>query len=107
MLAWDLSIDPFMAHVYPCWVWKNPGPYYGIPFSNFAGWFFVGVILMAVLDRVRKSARPKNLLGAHFAANLAMPVGIACLSGMWLAAALSIIAAGLAVWAVFHRSATL
>jgi uncharacterized membrane protein len=101
MLVWDLSIDPFMAHVYPYWVWKNPGPYYGIPISNFAGWFFVGVLAMTVLDRVRKSAMPKNLLAAYYAANLAMPVGLVCLSGMWPAAALSIVSAGLAFWAVW------
>jgi len=100
MLVWDLSLDPFMTHVYPYWVWKNPGLYYGIPLSNFAGWFFVGVLAMVVLDRVRKSAVPKNLLAAHYATNLAMPVGLVCLSGMWPAAALSIIAVGLAFWAV-------
>jgi len=25
MLAWDLSIDPCLGHLYPFWVWQTPG----------------------------------------------------------------------------------
>jgi uncharacterized membrane protein len=87
MLAWDLSIDPCLGHLYSFWVWDSPGVYYGIPFSNFAGWYAVGILAMAVLDRSPRPATPSRLLIPYYGANLAMPMGLAVLSGMWLAPA--------------------
>ena len=51
MLAWDLCTDPVMGHRYPFWVWRDPGGYYGIPVSNFAAWFLMGLLTVAWLDR--------------------------------------------------------
>jgi uncharacterized membrane protein len=95
MLAWDLSIDPCLGHLYPFWVWDSPGVYYGIPVSNFAGWYAVGLLAMALLDRSHHPPTPDRLLIAYYGANLAMPMGLAVLSGMWLAAAFTAAAAGL------------
>ncbi len=36
----DLILDPVAANVKQYWVWHGDGLYYGIPFSNFVGWFF-------------------------------------------------------------------
>lgn len=37
MTAWDTVMDPSMtASGY--WIWSHPGPYYGVPLHNFAGW---------------------------------------------------------------------
>jgi putative membrane protein len=94
MLAWDLSIDPVMGHLYPYWVWESPGAYYGIPLSNFIGWYAVGLLAMALLDRSWRSDDASPLVFAHYGATLAMPMGLACLAGMWPAAALSATVAG-------------
>ncbi len=32
------------------WRWAHPGPYQGVPLSNFAGWLLVSAALMAVFD---------------------------------------------------------
>jgi putative membrane protein len=93
MLAWDLSIDPCLGHLYPFWVWDSPGAYYGIPVSNFAGWFAVGVLAMVVLDRSPHPPTPNRFLIPYYGANLAMPMGLAVLSGMWLAAVFTVAAA--------------
>lgn len=52
MTAIDLLIDPLAAGALGYWVWEGSGPYHGIPWSNFAGWFGVSLLLFA-LDRRR------------------------------------------------------
>jgi uncharacterized membrane protein len=39
MVAWDLSMDPVWANIDHAWVWRNGGAYYGVPVSNFLGWY--------------------------------------------------------------------
>ena len=39
MVAWDLSMDPVWANIDRAWVWRDGGPYYGVPISNFLGWY--------------------------------------------------------------------
>ncbi|RXI97764.1 carotenoid biosynthesis protein [Anaerobacillus alkaliphilus] len=41
----DLVIDPVAFHVKEYWLWYQGGMYYEIPFSNFAGWFFLAFVL--------------------------------------------------------------
>lgn len=47
MVAMDLSFDPrFSMHL---WHWAAPGIYFGVPLSNFAGWFIASISIFAVL----------------------------------------------------------
>lgn len=39
MVAWDLAMDPVWANVAGAWVWRDGGPYFGVPVSNFLGWY--------------------------------------------------------------------
>jgi len=39
MVMWDLIMDPIASTVRSQWVWQNPGPYFGVPLTNFFGWF--------------------------------------------------------------------
>ncbi len=41
MVMWDLTIDPISSTLQGLWVWTNPGAYFGVPISNFFGWFLV------------------------------------------------------------------
>lgn len=47
----DLLIDPVAIGPMNFWVWRDHGPYYGIPTLNFIGWFIVGVIIFSFLNR--------------------------------------------------------
>ena len=38
MSSWDLTMDPYMSLQQKAWTWVDGGPYFGIPFRNFAGW---------------------------------------------------------------------
>jgi hypothetical protein len=51
MTAMDLVIDPMAAGRLGYWAWEGTGPYYGIPWTNFAGWFFVSWILLAAIRK--------------------------------------------------------
>jgi putative membrane protein len=38
--AWDLSMDPDWSTLDHAWIWRDGGGYFGVPVSNFFGWFF-------------------------------------------------------------------
>lgn len=45
--AWDLSLDPRMVQD-GYWVWHQGGPYFGIPISNYVGWFVTALVIFGV-----------------------------------------------------------
>lgn len=47
LTALDLVIDPLAAGPLGFWVWERPGPYFGVPLTNYAGWLFVSLALLA------------------------------------------------------------
>jgi hypothetical protein len=49
LTAWDLFLDPQMIRS-GFWRWAHPGPYQGVPLSNFAAWLLVSAVLMTVFD---------------------------------------------------------
>lgn len=60
MTAWDLSLDPRMVRD-GNWIWHDGGPYFGIPLSNFIGWFITALaiyLVWQVIDRRRVDTAP-------------------------------------------------
>jgi uncharacterized membrane protein len=54
MLFLDISFDPrFSRHL---WHWVTPGIYFGVPLSNFFGWFISSLLIFAVLSIVIKNS---------------------------------------------------
>jgi hypothetical protein len=39
MLAWDFSMEADWSTVDRAWIWRDGGPFYGVPLSNFFGWY--------------------------------------------------------------------
>jgi uncharacterized membrane protein len=39
MVAWDFSQDPVWSTILHLWIWQQGGAYFGVPASNFFGWF--------------------------------------------------------------------
>lgn len=64
MVMWDLVIDPIATNVQNAWVWKEPGTYFGVPMSNYFGWFFVVFIFLQLftiyISKVDKSSEQKS-----------------------------------------------
>lgn len=48
MVAWDLCMDPIWATVVRAWVWQQGGAYFGVPLSNFLGWYLTVYIIYQV-----------------------------------------------------------
>jgi putative membrane protein len=38
MTCWDVAMDPDWATLDRAWIWRNGGPWFGVPVSNYAGW---------------------------------------------------------------------
>ena len=45
MVSWDVSQDPVWSTVLHAWVWKQGGMYFGVPLSNFFGWFLTVYVI--------------------------------------------------------------
>ena len=53
LTTWDLFLDPQMVQ-WGLWVWAQPQGYFGIPWSNYLGWWLTATFLTAL-------ARPPQL----------------------------------------------
>jgi len=45
VVAIDLLLDPVAVHA-GAWQWHSQGAYFGVPFGNFIGWFFITVSII-------------------------------------------------------------
>ncbi len=59
--AWDLFLDPQMVR-WGLWVWKKPDGYFGIPFTNFLGWFFSSALITIIIRPASLPERPLLLI---------------------------------------------
>lgn len=68
MTQWDLVMDPAGSTLARAWVWRDGGGYFGVPLSNFLGWFLVtwlyfqGYALFAYRRRTRVPRRSHSQL---------------------------------------------
>jgi putative membrane protein len=86
-------MDPAMVRT-SHWVWGAPGVFYGMPLSNWIGWFVTGTLIARamlaivppalVAERTRGETLPPVLYGV----NGVMPIAICLRDGLWWAAAL-------------------
>lgn len=86
LTAWDLVLDPAMSSITSYWIWERSGDYYGMPWSNLAGWCLTGVVIFSLLARM--VPEPKASTGfalAVYGINLSLPYGFCLLQGYWLA----------------------
>ncbi|MEW9548330.1 carotenoid biosynthesis protein [Nonomuraea sp. NPDC050783] len=80
LTAWDLFLDPQMVGL-GLWTWAAPGPYRGIPLSNYAGWLLVSALVMLLLQRITGGAarpgRGRGLAGVYTTMAVMETVGFA------------------------------
>ncbi|NYF81258.1 carotenoid biosynthesis protein [Granulicella arctica] len=61
MVAWDLAMDQVWATIRHAWIWRDGGAYFGVPVSNFLGWYLTVVVfylLFAAFLRDRPAPQP-------------------------------------------------
>jgi putative membrane protein len=59
--AWDLFLDPQMVE-WDLWIWRGSSGYFGIPWTNFAGWFLSSLMIMIIVKPVSLPERPLILI---------------------------------------------
>ncbi|MDH6423873.1 carotenoid biosynthesis protein [Aurantimicrobium minutum] len=57
MTLLDLASDPWHATVLGQWIWRDGGPYFGIPLHNFFGWFFETLAFLLVVQALLNSKK--------------------------------------------------
>jgi len=63
MVMWDLSFDPTASTVGHIWIWEQGGGYFGVPLTNYLGWFltvYVFLQLFALFLRSRRAGHEKT-----------------------------------------------
>ncbi|HYU76228.1 MAG TPA: carotenoid biosynthesis protein [Ktedonobacteraceae bacterium] len=63
MVVWDLCFDPTSSTIHHRWIWEQGGGYFGVPFTNYLGWFFTVYVffqLFALFLRFRKAAHEET-----------------------------------------------
>ena len=56
MVMWDLTFDPRASTIQHMWIWEQGGGYFGVPLTNYLGWFFTVYVflqLFALFVRLR------------------------------------------------------
>ncbi|MCL6456635.1 MAG: carotenoid biosynthesis protein [Gorillibacterium sp.] len=48
MVMWDVVMDPLTSTISKEWIWEDGGNYFGVPISNYLGWFFVVYVFMQI-----------------------------------------------------------
>jgi len=52
LVSFDFFLDPLAVHA-QTWVWHEDGGYFGVPLSNYLGWFIVGFICYLLFFSIR------------------------------------------------------
>ena len=63
LTAWDLYLDPQMV-ARGFWVWAEPSGYFGIPWSNYAGWFGTAFVITVIIRPARLKPLPMGFIYA-------------------------------------------
>ena len=56
MVMWDVGFDPTFSTIRHAWIWEQGGGYFGVPLTNYLGWFFTVYVffqLFALFLRLR------------------------------------------------------
>ena len=106
----DLIIDPVSYKVKQYWLWEETGVYYGIPFSNFVGWFLVAFVLHLFLLFILKWKKDTNQnirwekrMVLLFALMIGMFILLGLLGKLWLASSLTALLASFILLLALRR----
>jgi uncharacterized membrane protein len=48
MVMWDFCVDPISSTIDRAWIWEDGGAYYGVPISNYFGWYLTVFLIYQV-----------------------------------------------------------
>ncbi|HSJ65498.1 MAG TPA: carotenoid biosynthesis protein [Gemmatimonadaceae bacterium] len=109
LTAWDISLDPAMSYATRHWYWIEEGPFYGMPWVNFAGWMLTGtmvafaMLLVAPPSRFARRVSPSPIPIIVYAVNGLMPLAMVARAGLWWSFWPGLVAMGAIVAAAIVR----
>ena len=111
LTSWDFVLDPAMSQAsLPFWVWEQAGPFFGMPYENFTGWFGTGVVFMTVASIVWQ-AKPFKLPRtdlmlplAMYLSNFAFAMVMSLAAGIYVPVLLGLVL-GIAPLLIFYQMA--
>jgi uncharacterized membrane protein len=59
MVMWDLGFDPQASTIQHFWIWEQGGGYFGVPLTNYLGWFFTVYVFLQLFALFLRS-RPAD-----------------------------------------------
>ncbi len=81
----DVALEPVATTLRGYWVWEDRGPWYGVPWQNFLGWWLCGTIISAGLIPLIGKPRP-GVASTWLAQRVAFLVLFSVLLSFWAAA---------------------
>ncbi len=75
MVLWDVALDPGAATIEKRWIWEHGGGFFGVPLTNYLGWFFTVYLFMqlfALYLRARGETEADAQPKAYFLQAIAM-----------------------------------
>lgn len=107
MVLWDVSLDPAMNKAFPFWTYGVDGFFYGMPFSNWLGWFGVTLIIIIGYEYIGGGLPELHAWAPWvYFLNCFFPLCISLLQGLYGAALFGAIATAipyLALWFMRQR----
>lgn len=106
MVAWDVSLDPAMGRFAQTvfWSYGVDGFYYGMPLSNWLGWFGVSVVILAGYEYLGGGLEaPSHWAPLVFALNCLFPLMLCLVYGLYIGFLAGAIAAALPLVALQNR----
>jgi uncharacterized membrane protein len=121
LTAWDVAMEVQMTNVQPAhWVWEldrlpswvpawlGGELFYGMPLSNWIGWYVTGVVVSRLMLEIVPPAqwRATMIAGALpvllYATNGVMPLATTARHGLWGATLLGALAMGVPLWLLWR-----
>lgn len=71
MVVWDICFDPTLSTIEKFWIWQDGGGYFGVPLTNYLGWFLTVYLFYQFFALAIRFGFPK---GASAAASRPAPL---------------------------------
>jgi carotene biosynthesis associated membrane protein len=105
MVLWDVALDPAMSRAFPFWVYPEGGFFFGMPASNWAGWFLVSLVIMAGYEWIGGGLRrPSTWAPTVYVLNGLFPALLSFLYGLHVAGVIGLLAIAMPLLAVAGRT---
>jgi uncharacterized membrane protein len=60
MVLWDLSLDPAASTLGKWWIWEHGGGFFGVPLTNYLGWFLTVFVFMQIFAFYLRERGPER-----------------------------------------------